>query len=51
LHLARLLKAKGSATEARSEMESFWKEWQKADPDAAETIEANKITASLHISK
>jgi tetratricopeptide (TPR) repeat protein len=47
LHLARLLKAKGSTAEARSEMATFWKEWQKADPDAAETIEAKRITASL----
>jgi tetratricopeptide (TPR) repeat protein len=51
LHLARLLKIKRAEAEARSEMEAFWKEWQKADPDDAETIEANKITASLHMAK
>jgi tetratricopeptide (TPR) repeat protein len=51
LHLARLMKAKGAEADARSELEAFWKEWQKADPDAAETIEANRIAASLHMAK
>jgi len=45
LHLARLLKAKGSSADARREMEAFWTEWQRADPDAVETIEARRIEA------
>jgi len=51
LHLARLLKAQDSPAEARREMEIFWKEWQGADPDAIETVEARKITASLQLAK
>jgi serine/threonine protein kinase/tetratricopeptide (TPR) repeat protein len=51
LHLARLLQAKGSTAEARREMEAFWTVWQKADPDAVETIEAHKIAASLGTTK
>lgn len=47
LHLALLLKDNGAAADARREMESFWKEWQGADPDAIETIEARKLSVTL----
>jgi serine/threonine protein kinase/Tfp pilus assembly protein PilF len=47
LHLARLMKAQDSPAAARREIETFWKEWQGADPDAVETVEARKIAASL----
>ncbi len=43
LHLARLLKAKGSPADARHEIEAFWTEWQRADSDAIETVEARQI--------
>jgi serine/threonine protein kinase/tetratricopeptide (TPR) repeat protein len=49
LHLARLLKAKGSFADARSELEAFWTEWQRADPDTVETIEARRIAAALQM--
>jgi serine/threonine protein kinase/Tfp pilus assembly protein PilF len=51
LHLARLLKANGAPAEARREMDAFWKEWQGADPDAVETIEARKMIPSLPSAK
>jgi serine/threonine protein kinase/Tfp pilus assembly protein PilF len=44
-HLARLLDKKRSAQEAQREMGLFWADWQKADADAAESIEARKIVA------
>ncbi len=47
LHLARLLESKAHPDDARREMEAFWAEWQGADSDAAETIEARKISARL----
>jgi len=47
LHLARLLAAKDSLADARREMEAFWTEWDGADPDAAETIQARQIMAGL----
>jgi serine/threonine protein kinase/Tfp pilus assembly protein PilF len=47
LHLAGLLNNKGSAAAARQEMEAFMKEWQGADPDAVETLEAHRIMAKL----
>jgi serine/threonine protein kinase/tetratricopeptide (TPR) repeat protein len=46
-HLARLLKSRGSYAEARREMELFLKEWQGADPDTAEMIEAAQIMSKL----
>jgi len=46
-HLARLLKDKGEPAEARRELEAFWKEWQGADADAVETIEALKLADAL----
>ena len=46
-HLARLLKQNNRPADARAEMDAFWGEWQGADPDAVETIEAKKIEASL----
>jgi eukaryotic-like serine/threonine-protein kinase len=47
LHRARLLKSNGSQDEARSEMKLFLQEWQGADPDAAESVEARQIMAGL----
>ncbi len=49
LHLARLLKTRDLPADARREMESFWKQWQGADPDALETLEAKKISVSLQM--
>ena len=46
-NLARLLGSKASLDDARREMEAFWAEWQGADSDAAETIEARQISARL----
>jgi serine/threonine protein kinase/Tfp pilus assembly protein PilF len=43
LHLARLLKDRGSIASARREMETFLNEWQGADSDAAEYIEARQF--------
>jgi tetratricopeptide (TPR) repeat protein len=50
-HLARLLNANNSLAESRREMEAFWKEWQGADPDTVESIEARKMTAALQMAK
>jgi eukaryotic-like serine/threonine-protein kinase len=47
IHLARLLKSKGSLDAARGEMGLFLKDWQGADPDAMESIEARNILAGL----
>lgn len=44
LHLGRLLMKRGARAEGRREMEMFRKQWQGADADAAETIEARRIT-------
>jgi hypothetical protein len=49
LHLARLFETSGSLPDARSEMKAFWTEWQRADPDAIETIEARQIMAKLQV--
>jgi serine/threonine protein kinase/Tfp pilus assembly protein PilF len=45
--LAHLLKAKGSQDAARQEMKLFLADWQEADSDAAEMIEARNIMAEL----
>jgi tetratricopeptide (TPR) repeat protein/tRNA A-37 threonylcarbamoyl transferase component Bud32 len=45
LHLAQLLEAKGSLSDARREVEAFWAEWQEADPDTAETKLARQLMA------
>jgi tetratricopeptide (TPR) repeat protein len=47
LHLAQLLMSKGSQDSARQEMKLFLADWQGADPDAAESIEARKIMSGL----
>jgi eukaryotic-like serine/threonine-protein kinase len=47
LHLARLLKSKGSQDLARREMKLFLEDWQGAAPDAMESVEAKKILAGL----
>ncbi|MBN1569633.1 MAG: protein kinase [Acidobacteria bacterium] len=47
LHLARLHYADNAPADARREMDLFHKEWQGADADAPETIEAGKLAASL----
>jgi len=49
LHLARLLAAKGSMSEARNEIAAFWTEWQSADPDAVENMDARQIASKLRI--
>ncbi len=46
-HLAQFLKNSGRPAEARRELEAFWKEWQGADPDAVESIEALRLAAAL----
>ncbi len=46
-HLARLLYKKGSAADARNELETFFKGWQEADPDAAELLEARRLQLQL----
>jgi len=46
-HLAKLLKSAGSPSDSRTEMNKFLAEWQDADPDAAEVIEAKEIVAQL----
>jgi Tfp pilus assembly protein PilF len=46
-HLARLLYKKGSAADARSELETFLKGWQEADSDATELLEARRLQAQL----
>ena len=48
-HLAKLLKSKNSLDAARQEMQAFLKDWQKADPDCIEMIEARQIMAQLQI--
>jgi serine/threonine protein kinase/tetratricopeptide (TPR) repeat protein len=48
-HLARLLFGRGALMDARREMETFWKDWQGADPDVPEVIEARQITAKLQM--
>lgn len=50
-HLARLLKSKGAVEDARHEMQLFLKEWQGADPDAVELVEAKKFMADLRETK
>ncbi len=47
LHLARLLKGKGSFADARSELEAFQTEWKRADPDTMEATEARQIAATM----
>jgi serine/threonine protein kinase/Tfp pilus assembly protein PilF len=46
-HLARLLKAKNLFAAARQEMESFMDEWQGADPNAVELVEAKLFLSKL----
>jgi eukaryotic-like serine/threonine-protein kinase len=48
-HLARLLKSQGSQDAARQEMKIFLKDWQGADSDSPESIEAKKILSGLGI--
>jgi predicted Zn-dependent protease len=50
-HLARLLHSKNTLPEARRELETFWQEWQGADPDAMETIAARKLSSALQATK
>jgi tetratricopeptide (TPR) repeat protein len=47
LRLARLLKARGAAAEARRELETFLSEWRDADPDTKEFVEARQLLKSL----
>jgi serine/threonine protein kinase/Tfp pilus assembly protein PilF len=47
VHLARLLHSRNSLLEAKRELDAFWQEWQGADPDAIETIEARRLADSL----
>ena len=42
-HLAKLLKKKGAAEEALGEVKSFLADWDKADPDMAEGVEARRM--------
>ena len=51
LHLAHLFKNQGLQNEARREMKLFMEDWQGADPDAIESIEARKIMAGLGMTK
>jgi tetratricopeptide (TPR) repeat protein len=44
-HLVLLLDRKGAIKEAQREMELFWADWQNADADAVETIEARRLMA------
>jgi serine/threonine protein kinase/tetratricopeptide (TPR) repeat protein len=48
-HLAKLLKNNNSLDAARQEMQAFLTDWQKADPDCIEMIEARQIVAQLQI--
>jgi eukaryotic-like serine/threonine-protein kinase len=51
LHLARLFKSKGSQDAARREMKLFLEDWQGADPDAPESVEARQVMAGLVMTK
>ncbi len=42
-HFAKLLKDKGSLKDAQREIEAFLADWNQADPDMAEVIEARNI--------
>lgn len=46
-HLARLLQGNGQFLEARREVELFLKEWQGAEPDAADLVAVREIVAQL----
>jgi serine/threonine protein kinase/tetratricopeptide (TPR) repeat protein len=46
-HLAQVLKSRGAYADARREMELFLKEWQGADPDTAEVVEARLFISKL----
>ncbi len=46
-HLARLLKNKGAASEARRELEDFLTAWQDADTDSIELVEARRLMKSF----
>ncbi len=48
-HLAKLLQNKGSAEEARKEIQSFLAEWQNAEPESAEVIEAKQIMEQMRL--
>jgi tetratricopeptide (TPR) repeat protein len=50
-HLAKLLTNNGSIAEARQEIDAFRADWQKADPDAVEMVEARRIMAKLQMLK
>jgi serine/threonine protein kinase/tetratricopeptide (TPR) repeat protein len=47
-HLALMLNKAGEAGQAQKELELFWADWQNADADAVETLEARKIMARLN---
>jgi tetratricopeptide (TPR) repeat protein len=44
-HLAKLMQNKGAMEEARKHTQSFLAEWQNAEPDTGEIIEAKKMMA------
>lgn len=48
-HLAKLLKAGGSLTDARLELENFWIEWRDADPENLEVTQARQLSQQLGI--
>ncbi|MBN1570939.1 MAG: protein kinase [Acidobacteria bacterium] len=50
-HLAKLLKNAGSLDEARRETAIFLTEWQMADPDCMEMVEARQIMAQPQVPK
>jgi serine/threonine protein kinase/tetratricopeptide (TPR) repeat protein len=47
IHLAHLLLSRGSLDAARREIKLFLEDWQEAEPDTVESIEARKILAGL----
>lgn len=49
-HLARLLHSRGRQADARRELQSFWSDWQNADPNIPEVIEAKQISHELQLS-
>jgi tetratricopeptide (TPR) repeat protein len=44
-HLAKLMQNRGSMEEARKQMQAFLSEWQNAEQDTAEIIEAKQLVA------
>jgi predicted Zn-dependent protease len=48
-HLARLLKAKGSLSDARREIQVFLADWKNADSNVAEVVAARKLLRELPV--